>query len=163
MKSPTSSVGLIDELGILNGSARKERSRNTISRTGKKLFGYSIHHGSGVSGGRFPAKYSRSARATTPVATVSRNRMSAKFIGMGTDCACEGRRVSFFSNLENGEEGFLRDLDAADRLHALLARLLLLEELALARDVSTVALRQDVLAQRLDRLARDDLSADRGL
>src|SRR5215831_2148825 len=154
MKSPTSSVGRIDELGILNGSAMKERNRNTMRRTGKKLFGYSTHHGSGASGGRFLAKYRRSARATAPVATVSRNRMSAKFIGKGTASAGEGQRVSFFSDLENGEEGFLGDLDAADRLHALLARLLLLEELALARDVSAVALRQNVLAQRLHRFAR---------
>ena len=43
MKSPTTSVGRIDDDGILNGSARNERSRNTISRTGKKLFGYSTH------------------------------------------------------------------------------------------------------------------------
>ena len=35
MKSPTSSVGRIDDDGILNGSARNERSRNTISSTGK--------------------------------------------------------------------------------------------------------------------------------
>jgi hypothetical protein len=41
-------------------------------------------------------------------------------------------------------------------LHALLAFLLLLEQLALARDVAAVALGEHVLAQRLDRLARDD-------
>ena len=36
-------------------------------------------------------------------------------------------------NLEHREERFLRDLDAADALHPLLAFLLLLEQLALAR------------------------------
>src|SRR5262245_8842920 len=58
------------------------------------------------------------------------------------------------------QERFLRDLHAADALHALLAFLLLLEQLALARDVPAVALREDVLAQRLDRVARDDAAAD---
>src|SRR4029079_9124726 len=81
MKSPTSSVGRIEEDGILNGSATNERSRNTISRTGKKLFGYSIHHGSRASGARCPAKYSLSASAITPVATVATNRINAKFMG----------------------------------------------------------------------------------
>src|SRR5438046_1652377 len=46
MKSPTSSVGRIDEDGILNGSARNDRSRNTISKTGKNAFEYSTHDGS---------------------------------------------------------------------------------------------------------------------
>src|SRR5262245_54129580 len=40
------------------------------------------------------------------------------------------------SYLEHGEERFLRDLDAADALHPLLPFLLLLEQLALARDVA---------------------------
>ena len=48
-------------------------------------------------------------------------------------------------------------------LHPLLAFLLLLEQLALARDVAAVALGGHVLAQRLDGLAGDDLAADRGL
>src|SRR5215510_14486581 len=65
--------------------------------------------------------------------------------------------------VEHGEERLLRDLDAADLLHALLPLLLLLEELALARDVPAVALREHVLAARLDRLARDHPRADRGL
>src|SRR6266536_3323280 len=103
MKSPTSSVGRIEELGILNGSATKDRSRNTISSTGKKLFGYSIHHGSGTS---------------------------------------PRRRPSFLADLQDREESFLWDLDAADRLHALLTGLLLLEQFALARDIAAVALRQ---------------------
>src|SRR5581483_9793273 len=46
-------------------------------------------------------------------------------------------------------------------LHALLAFLLLLEELALAADVAAVALGKHVLAQRRNGLARDDLIADR--
>src|SRR5437667_12656988 len=61
------------------------------------------------------------------------------------------------------EEGLLRDLDRSHHLHALLAFLLLLEELSLARDVAAVALREHVLALRLHGLARDDLPPDRGL
>ena len=41
----------------------------------------------------------------------------------------------------------LRNLDVADLLHPRLALLLLLEQLALARDVASVALRRDVLSQ----------------
>src|SRR5688572_18686565 len=65
--------------------------------------------------------------------------------------------------LQDRHERLLRDVDAADALHALLAFLLLLQQLALARHVAAVALGGDVLADRLDRLARDDLAADRGL
>src|SRR5438270_2603571 len=145
MKSPTSSVGLIDELGILNGSARNERSRNTISRTGKKLFGYSIHHGSGALAGRWRANTRRSTRATAPVATVRRNRMRAKFIEK--EVRMNGRRdESLFADLENREESLLRNLDAADHLHAFLAGLLLLEKLALARHIASIALGEHVLA-----------------
>src|SRR5262249_32712011 len=48
---------------------------------------------------------------------------------------------------QDREEGGLRDLDAPDLLHALLAFLLFLEKLLLARDVAAVALRGHVLAQ----------------
>src|SRR4051812_45785712 len=64
---------------------------------------------------------------------------------------------------EHGQERLLRHLDRADDLHALLALLLLLEQLALARDVAAVALREHVLALGLDGLAGDDAGADRGL
>src|SRR5205814_1968037 len=121
MKSPTSSVGRIDDDGILNGSARNDRSRNTINKTGKNAFEYSTHDGRRKRGGSLPAY------------------------------------------LENGEECLLRNLDAADRLHSLLARLLLLEQFLLPRHVAAVAFCQYVLAERLDRFTRDDLGADRRL
>src|SRR5688500_3810103 len=66
-------------------------------------------------------------------------------------------------HLQYRQECFLRNLDGSYLLHALLARLLLLQQLALARDVTAVALCQHVLAQRLDRLARDDVRTDRRL
>src|SRR6266511_4430515 len=65
--------------------------------------------------------------------------------------------------LKDGQEGLLRHLHPTDLLHALLAGLLLLEQLALAGDVAAVALGDHVLAHRLDRLAGDDLRADRRL
>src|SRR3954451_182807 len=61
---------------------------------------------------------------------------------------------------QHRQERFLRDLDAADALHACLAGLLLLEELALARDVPAVALRQHVLAHRADGLTSNDVRAN---
>jgi hypothetical protein len=45
MKSPTSSVGIIEPDGILNGSTTNERTTNTARITGKKLAVYSSHHG----------------------------------------------------------------------------------------------------------------------
>src|SRR5258705_9800359 len=48
-------------------------------------------------------------------------------------------------HLEDGEKRFLRDLDRADLLHTLLSFFLLLEELALARNVPTVAFGEYVL------------------
>src|SRR6266487_1097864 len=66
-------------------------------------------------------------------------------------------------NLEDREKGFLRDLDRAHLLHALLSRFLLLEELPLARDVAAVAFGGHVFAQRADGLARDHLRTDRRL
>src|SRR6187397_3367428 len=66
-------------------------------------------------------------------------------------------------HLQRGNESFLRDVDLAELPHLLLAFLLLLQKLALARDVAAVALGGDVLAQRADGFARDDLAADRGL
>src|SRR5688572_27502596 len=64
-------------------------------------------------------------------------------------------------HLQHREKRLLGDLHLAHALHAPLAFLLLLEQLSLARDVPAIALREDVLAQRLDALARDDAGADR--
>src|SRR4029079_16233400 len=66
-------------------------------------------------------------------------------------------------HLEDGEKCFLRYLYRANLLHPLLSLLLLLQKLALAGDVSAIALREDVLAQRLHACARNDLGSDRGL
>src|SRR5438552_2887112 len=65
--------------------------------------------------------------------------------------------------LQCGDKRFLGNLHAADLLHALLPLLLPLEQLPLPRDVAAVALGDDVLALRLDRLAGDDASTDGSL
>src|SRR6266436_6430473 len=88
----------------------------------------------------------RRAGAAASAGAGASGRVSVSFIGR--------------SALEHRQERFLRQLDLADLLHALLSLLLLLEELALARDVATVALGGDVLAHGLDGLARDDPAAD---
>jgi hypothetical protein len=45
IRSPTSSVGIIEPDGILNGSNRKERSTNTIRITGNSPAVQSSHQG----------------------------------------------------------------------------------------------------------------------
>src|SRR5690606_12623386 len=154
MKSPTSSVGIIEPEGILNGSTTKERRPNTIRITGKKLAPYSTHQGLGAPAGRSLRAWKRSKNHSTPVATRSRKRVRAKFMRFPSLA---------FVGAQHGEEGLLRNFHVAHLLHALLAFLLLLEQLLLARDVAAIALGEHVFAQRLDRLARDDVRTDRRL
>src|SRR5829696_157292 len=73
------------------------------------------------------------------------------------------RSLRVVAQLQDGQERLLGHLDPADLLHAPLALLLALEQLALAGDVAAVALGRDVLAERLDGLAGDDLRAHGGL
>src|SRR5256885_10323209 len=73
------------------------------------------------------------------------------------------RYASLHIHLQRGDERLLRDVDLAELAHALLAFLLLLQELALARHVAAVALGGHVLAERAHGLARDHLAADRRL
>jgi hypothetical protein len=72
MKSPTSSVGRIDDDGILNGSARNERSRKTTSRTGKNAFEYSTQPGSRR------RSASIDVRSATPASPVRRRHAGAR-------------------------------------------------------------------------------------
>ena len=69
----------------------------------------------------------------------------------------------FFIQLEHRHKRFGRQLYRAEAAHLFLAFLLLFEQLFLSGDVAAVALGEDILAHRLDGLARDDLSADRRL
>src|SRR5262247_2473353 len=80
-----------------------------------------------------------------------------------TGAGASGRNSVRFmrpSALEDGQEGLLRHFHLAHLLHALLTLLLLLEELALARDVAAVALGGHVLAHGLHGFPRDDAAAD---
>src|SRR6478752_3057820 len=77
--------------------------------------------------------------------------------------ATTARTLSRLVKLEHRHESLLRDLDRSHSLHPLLPFLLLLQELALARDVAAVTLRKDIFAHRRNRLACDDLAADGGL
>src|SRR5208282_5408915 len=71
--------------------------------------------------------------------------------------------TALLPDLEQGQKSLLRNLDPPDLFHPLLAFLLLLEQLAFPRDIAAVTLGGDVLAQRLNGFARDNLGADRGL
>jgi hypothetical protein len=81
MKSPISKVGIIEPDGILNGSTRNERSRNTTRITGKKLIEYSTHQGCLASFCLLLLRKNRSTSQTIPVTDSSVNRKSAKFTG----------------------------------------------------------------------------------
>src|SRR3954470_22638334 len=66
-------------------------------------------------------------------------------------------------HLQRRDERLLRDVDFPELAHLFLAFLLLLQKLALSRDIAAVALCGDVLAQRAHGFTSDDLAADRGL
>src|SRR5687768_12848604 len=143
MKSPTSSVGIIDVDGIRNGSARKLRRISTMKMIGNSERAYSTSTGSTTSSPsacisrRRLRNSSESSNHTTPVTAASTVRIRARSIF--TLVGPSRPRRSLVVHLEHGEEGLLRDLDPADLLHALLAFLLLLEEFLLARRVAAVA------------------------
>ena len=63
-------------------------------------------------------------------------------------------------HLEHRQEGRLRHLDVTNLAHTLLTLLLLLQELAFTRNITTVALRSHILTHSLHRLTGDDLRTD---
>src|ERR1700722_17398548 len=71
--------------------------------------------------------------------------------------------AALLPDLEQGQESLLRNLDAPDLFHPFFAFLLLLEQLSFSRDIAAVTLGGDILAQRPDGFARDNLGADPGL
>src|SRR4051794_15593806 len=66
---------------------------------------------------------------------------------------------SVLIHLQCRDEGFLGNFHLAELAHLLLPLLLLVEQLALARNVAAIAFRGHVLAHGRERLARHDLAA----
>ena len=64
---------------------------------------------------------------------------------------------------EDGDERFLRDVDVADFLHALLAFALLVKKLAFTGDIAAVAFGENVFAELTNIFAGDDFTADGAL
>src|SRR5688572_6878588 len=107
-----------------------------------------------------------SLRSLPPRDAMASHTMTAKLAAAATMAISSQSNpccISAVPHLEDGEERFLRNLDVADLLHALLPRFLFLEQLALAADVAAVALGEHVLPQRLDVVARHHVRADGGL
>jgi hypothetical protein len=83
MKSPTSSVGIIEPDGMRKGSNRKPRKIKTTSKTGKKDFEYSSKSGSEKalpfkSLVLFEEKNKLSISQINPVTTEASNRKNSK-------------------------------------------------------------------------------------
>ena len=57
----------------------------------------------------------------------------------------------------------MRHFHRADLFHPFFTGFLLFQQFALTRDVTAIALGEDVFAQRLDVFARNDIAANRGL
>src|SRR5919112_1581987 len=87
---------------------------------------------------------------------------SARITAMTIDSKYS-RRTDFLKAADSVSGLGLMAQGAAGALHPFLAFLLLLEQLPLARDVAAVALRQDVLPQRLHGFPRNHAAADRRL
>src|SRR5689334_14785241 len=60
-------------------------------------------------------------------------------------------------------ESLLRNVDGAERLHALLAFLLFLEQLPFARDITAITFGGHIFSKCTDGFTRNNLSANRGL
>ena len=66
-------------------------------------------------------------------------------------------------DFQDGEEGFLGDVDLADALHAVFAFFLFFKEFAFAGNVSAIAFGEHIFANGGDGFAGDDPAADGGL
>src|SRR5579872_4817920 len=107
---------------------------------------------SAVSAGKTSHPPSRAGRPAGPATTAVRRSASA----------CDSS-LRLSTDLQHRKKRLLRYFHVSELLHALLAFFLFLEEFAFAADIPAVALCQHVLAQRLDRGARNDGPADRRL
>src|ERR1035441_7743405 len=71
--------------------------------------------------------------------------------------------IATLANLQKSQKRLLRNVDAANAFHALLAFFLLLQLLALARNIAAITFRNNVLANGVHGFTGDDLGADGGL
>lgn len=69
----------------------------------------------------------------------------------------------FLVELEDSKEGFLRDFNASNLLHAFFPFFLSLEQLPLSGDITTVAFRSYIFSHGLYSGTRDDSCSDSGL
>src|SRR3990172_5503528 len=76
---------------------------------------------------------------------------------------CPPKPTLFPPDIQNGHEGLLGNLHAAQLLHPLLPLLLPLQELSLSGDIAPVQVGSDLFAKGLDALPGDDLAPDRSL
>src|SRR5579872_3149263 len=114
----------------------------------------------------------RMNRARMTAMTIdSKYSRTADFLnGLGMPCSTSRaetakgwRGLLFGSHLEHCQKSLLRNLYPPDALHSFLAFFLLFKQLSLARDVAAITLGEDVLSQRLHRLACDHAAPDRRL
>src|SRR5918993_1639458 len=136
MKSPSSSVGIIESEGIRNGSNRNERITSTIRMIGKNERAYSTTTGSRsvatsplAATTRCGLRTHASAAQIRPVTSVATTRMNEKSktkehpcergavfrncFGYSTLCVtlCAQPSSLLLADLQHREEGFLRNLD----------------------------------------------------
>src|SRR5437660_12676965 len=71
--------------------------------------------------------------------------------------------LTVLTDLKDGQERFLRNVDSPDALHPSLAFFLFFQQFALSGDVAAIAFGQDVLAHGGHALTCDDFSTDRRL
>src|SRR6266481_6370576 len=137
-----SSVGSIEPDGILYACTKNVRMK-TASRSAMII----------------ASTYSRVTDFCAAARSASRafNGCTLEMLRAGSATA------ALLPDLEQGQESLLRNLDAPDLFHPLLAFLLLLEQLSFSRDIAAITLGGDVFAQRLNGFARDNLGADTGL
>src|SRR5438477_986680 len=143
--SPMSRLGSIEPVGILNACTtyvRMKRARITATTT--------------------DSRYSRATDFLKVAEGSARDTVWDWAAAIGGYSSRSGRSWPSVDP-QHGQECLLRNVHLPHALHALLAFLLLLEQLALARDVAAVALGDHVLPQGLDGLAGDDPAADGGL
>src|SRR3989344_1723754 len=150
-----------------NGSTRKERIKNTIRMTGKKARAYSTYIGSlraSEASSVLPASASALARRSRPAAHSQRSRPHRVPVPTRISSMINAKSMGLFLiHAQDGEKGFLWNFHGTQLFHSLLSFFLFFQQFTFARRIAAIAFGGHVLAQGLDRLARDDLGADRRL